>query len=131
LLKTTRVIAEHVSHTFKDAGEFRIGMMTQTLPALLEPALPNGLAGAAPNIMAVKRWKSEFKEYLYKVNKARGDNSQRIYGLILGQCTPAIRSPMEAHETWNAVDAASDVMGLLGIIQQCMTYSKEYKSFLV
>jgi hypothetical protein len=126
-LKTTRVIAEHVSHTYKDAGEFRIGMMTQSLPPLIEPLEPVGAGDATPGFMAIEGWKFEIKEYLYKV-KARADNSQRIYGLTLWQCTPAIRSPMEAHATWEVVDDASDVMGLLGIIQQCMTSRQTRKN---
>jgi hypothetical protein len=119
-LKTTRNIAEYVSHTYKDAGEFRLGMINQTLPPLVEPPFPTAGAHGDPNIMDMERWKINIKEHVIKV-KSREDNSQRIYGLILGQCSPAIRSRMEAHADWIRTDAASDVMGLLGIIQQCMT----------
>jgi hypothetical protein len=123
-LKTTRTIAEYISHTYKDAGEFRLAMITQVLPTLVEPPFPvaplGAQAGAGPNFMDIERWKIDIKEHITK-SKARESNSQRIYGLVLGQCSPAIRSRMEAHQEWIAADAASNVMGLLEIIQQCMT----------
>jgi hypothetical protein len=123
-LKTTRTIGEYISHTYKDAGEFRLAMITQVLPTLVEPTFPvapaGAAAGAVPNFMEVERWKIDIRESITK-SKARESNSQRIYGLVLGQCSPAIRSRMEAHQNWTAADAASDVMGLLEIIQQCMT----------
>jgi hypothetical protein len=76
--------------------------------------------------MAVERWKIDIKDYIAKV-KARESNSQRIYGLALGQRSPAIRSRMEAHADWIITDAASNVMGLLSIIQQCMTLRQTRK----
>jgi hypothetical protein len=39
-LKTTRNIAEYISHTYTDAGEFCLAMITQVLPPLVEPPFP-------------------------------------------------------------------------------------------
>jgi hypothetical protein len=100
-------------------------MITQTLPTLIEPPFPTAPPGAAvganPGLMDMERWKIDIKEYVSKKAKARESDSQRIYALVLGQCSPVIRSQMEAHQDWNTADDASYVMQLLKIIQQCMT----------
>jgi hypothetical protein len=102
-------------------------LINQTLSPLVKPMAPTG---AAPSLMDVERWKFGIKDYLLKV-KSRKDNAQLIYGLVLGQYSPAIRSQVEAHADWNQIDVASDVMGLLGtpsIIQQCMMSRQTQKN---
>jgi hypothetical protein len=56
-----------------------------------------------------------------KKMEARDCNEQRIYALTLGQCSHAICNRMEAHHNWTAIDEASNVIGLLTIVQVCMT----------
>lgn len=121
-LKTTRKIAEYVSREYSDAGEFRLAMMDLNLPAIVEPAFPED----AGNMMQIEMWKIARRTYDKKL-EARERNSQRIYALTLGQCSQALRNRMEAHQNWNNVDTTSSVVGLLTIIQICMTLRQTRK----
>jgi hypothetical protein len=77
-------------------------------------------------MMAVKIWKLARRTYDKKVD-ARDRNEQRIYSLTLGQCSQALRNRMEAHHDWTTTDKASNVIGLLTIVQVCMTLSQTRK----
>ena len=55
-----------------------------------------------------------------KQTEARRRNSYRVYALVLGQCSQALRNQMEASDTWRAFNETSDVMKLLQLIQNCM-----------
>ena len=115
-LKTMRKITEYVGREYSDAGEYRLAMINLNLPALVEPQLPADVA----NMMAVEIWKMARCTYNKKM-EARGHNEQQIYALTLGQCSQALRNRMEAHHDWTAIDEASNVIGLLTIVQVCMT----------
>ncbi len=116
-LKTTRKITECVlGRECNDAGDYRLAMINQNLPALVEPQLP---ADAAPP-MAVELRKMARRTYDKKV-EARDRNEQRIYALTLGQCSQALRNRMESHQDWSDADRSSDVMELLNVVQVCMT----------
>jgi hypothetical protein len=121
-LKTTRKIAEYVGRKYTDAGEYRLAMINLNLPALAEPQLPVDVA----NVMAVKIWKMARRTYDKKM-EARDRNEQRIYSLTLGQCSQALQNRMEAHRDWTTTDEASNVIGLLTIVQVCMTLGQTRK----
>ena len=126
--KTTREIAEYVRCKFEDAGEFRTGMVEMKLPALTEPAAPTG-----NDNVNFELWKMAHCTYEQQID-ARHCNLHRVYALVLGQCSQALRNRMEASETWNALNEASDVMKLLQLIQNCMiqcqTHQKPVHSLL-
>ena len=121
-LKTTRKIAEYVGREYTDAGEYRLAMINLNLPTLVEPQLPADGAG----MMEVEIWKMARRTYSKK-SEARDRNEQRIYALTLGQCSQALRNRMEAHQNWTATDEASNVIGLLTIVQVCMTLRQTRK----
>jgi hypothetical protein len=115
-LKTTRKIAEYVGCEYTDAGEYRLAMINLNLPALVEPQLPTDVT----NMMAVEIW--ELARCTYnKKTQAHDRNEQRIYALTLGQCSQALCNQMEAHRDWTTTDEASNIIGLLTIVQVCMT----------
>jgi hypothetical protein len=114
-LKTTRKIAEYVSREYSNAGEFCLAMIDVNLPALVEPVPPTDLA----NVMQLERWKMGMRNH-NKNLQSRHRNMQRIYSLILGQCSQALRNRLEAHRNWAATNAISHVIELLTIIQMCM-----------
>jgi hypothetical protein len=124
-LKTTRKIAEYVSREYSDAGEFRLAMIDMNLPGLVEPTPPTDMA----NIMQLERWKMGMRNHDKDV-QSRNRNKQRIYSLVLGQCSQALCNRMEAHQNWSGTDATSDIIALLTIIQVCMTLrqTRKYKT---
>jgi hypothetical protein len=115
-LQTTRKIAEYVGREYSDASEYRLAMINLNLPTLVEPQLPADIA----NVIAVEIWKMARRIYNKKI-EARDRNEQRIYALTLGQCSQALCNRMEAHQGWTDIDVASNVIGVLTIVQVCMT----------
>ena len=114
--KTTREIAEYVGREFDDAGEFRTGMVEMQLRPLDEPVPP-----ADPNqVVEFELWKMARRTY-EKQLEARRRNASRVYALIIGQCSQALRNRMEANEEWERINDESNVMDLLQLIQNCMT----------
>jgi uncharacterized membrane protein YgcG len=112
--KTTREIAEYVGREFDDAGEFRTGMVEMDLPPIVEPSPP---ADGSP--ISFELWKMARRTF-EKQTEARRRNSSRVYALVLGQCSQALRNRMEAHENWARINEQSGVMELLQLIQTCM-----------
>ena len=121
-LKTTQKIAEYVGRKYSDAGEYHLAMINLNLPALVEPQLP----ADAANVMAVEIWKMARRTYNKKM-EARDRNEQRNYALTLEKCSQALHNRMEAHHDWTAIDEASNVIGLLTIVQVCMTLRQTRK----
>jgi hypothetical protein len=76
---------------------------------------------ANPNQMVeFELWKMARRTY-EKQLEARQCNASRVYALIIGQCSQALRNRMEANEQWERINETSDVMDLLQLIQNCMT----------
>jgi hypothetical protein len=90
-LKTTREIAEYVGRTFDDAGEFRTGLVEMSLPELIEPAEPSKEASFGQ----VEKWKIAIKRHENQVANQK-KNTERVYALVLGQCSQALRNRLEA-----------------------------------
>ena len=92
------------------------GMVDMELRPLDEPAPP-----ADPNqVVEFELWKMARRNY-EKQAEARRRNSSRVYALIIGQCSQALRNRMEASEEWECINDESNVMDLLQLIQKCMT----------
>jgi hypothetical protein len=113
--KTTREIAEYVSREFDDAGEFRTGMVEMRLPLLTEPPPP-----ADDTPINFELWKMMAQRTFEKQTEARRRNSTRVYALVIGQCSQALRNRMEANERWGHINETSNVMDLLQLVQNCM-----------
>jgi len=90
-------------------------MVELSLPALTAPTHP----ADATKTFEMEEWKIAFRMYQDAV-RTRKQNNDRVYALILGQCARTLRNCVEAHKRWATIDAASDVIGLLKIIQECI-----------
>ena len=112
--KTTREIAEYVGREFDDAGEFCTGMVEMELAPLVPPPLP-----ADNEAINFELWKMARQKFERQA-ESRRKNSSRVFALILGQCSQALRNRMEAHARWSQINEASDVMALLQLVQNCM-----------
>ena len=112
---TTRKIGEYIARTYDRAGEFRLGMINLKLPTIDLPTSP----GAKATTADIEIYKIDLREAKSRI-RSREENSQRIFPLILGQCSRTIRDRMEAHQNWQQVNEDSDVMGLLTLIRRSM-----------
>ena len=61
----------------------------------------------------------DFKEYRKRLEE-RERNMEKLYALILGQCSKTIRDRVEAHEQWEPVNSSSNALGLLRLIRQSL-----------
>jgi hypothetical protein len=69
-------------------------------------------------------WKMAWCTYKNKL-EARCHNSVRVYVLIMGQCSQALRNRMEANDEWNNINEGSNVIKVLQLIQNCMSQLME------
>ena len=127
-MKTMREIAKYVGHEFDGAGEFCTGMVEMRLTPLTKPTAPTD-----NDQIKFELWKMACRAY-EKQSEACHHNSYRVYALVLGQCSQALWNRMEASKTWGHINEASNVMGLLQLIQNCMiqcqTHQKPIHSLL-
>lgn len=102
-----------MARTFDHAGEFRMGLINLTLKDIEQPLAPNVNAGFADTEM----YKIRLKQYADNV-RHRNTNMQRIFPLILGQCSRTIRDRIEASPEWDGINGGSDVIRLLRLIRR-------------
>jgi hypothetical protein len=114
--KTTCEIAEYIGREFIDAGDFRTGLVELNLPGLVEPMMPQD---PDANRGAFKKWKFSYSRY-EKESAARRKNLQRVFALILGQCSQAVRDIIQSNDRWIHTNTTSDVITLLKLIQQAI-----------
>jgi hypothetical protein len=121
--KTTKEIAEHVSRTIEGAGDFRLAMVSLTLPTLTPPSAPANAPGInEPSWVDKEQYKLQYSEYIKKTDK-RSSVQAKVFPLVLGQCSRTIRDRLEASPDWNTINTSSDVLELLKLIQKSM-YTK-------
>ena len=118
---TTQAIAIYVSSTLDRAGEYRTALVDLELPPVTVPTPPPD----ATNVLLNALFTEEVKAYGRAI-EARKNNQGKIFGIIIGQCTKAMRDQIEACNGWSAVSSQSDVIGLLKMIR-ANSYSKQPK----
>ena len=73
--------------------------------------------------MATRIWDYEYKAYMDRTTTLR-TNCEKLFSLLLGQCTPAMRSKLESREDWKAMKASYLVVNLLVALRD-VTYKFE------
>ena len=111
---TTEAIGEFVATEYEYAGEYRRGLPELSLPDLTAPTNPNPL-----DMVSVELWKLDLKEHRDK-SRRRDALNQRVFGLILGQCSRTVRDRIEAASNWPSVNGSSDPLELLRLIRQSL-----------
>ncbi len=80
-------------------------MMNLSLAPFVAPKKP----ADTTTTMELELWKREVQEYKEKC-KTRKKNSDQVFALILGQCSPALRAKLELNNDWTSINSTSDVM---------------------
>ena len=93
-VNTTKKIAKYVLREYSHAGKFCLGMINQTLPTLTPPTPPDANASLAE----IEMYKFELKTHHNNVVNQR-DNEQKIFSMVLGQCSQALQNLLEASAT--------------------------------
>jgi hypothetical protein len=111
---TTEAIGEYVATEYEYAGEYRRGLPDLNLTTLIAPANPNPL-----DMVSIEIWKLDVKDHRDKLRRRKGLN-ERVFGLVLGQCSRTVRDRIEAAAGWANINQSSDPMGLLALIRQSL-----------
>ena len=112
---TAKEIGEYISRKYDDAGEFRNAFIhLRYAEALTEPDRPT-----ATDQLTILIWTEEMKEYRKKLRNCK-KNEEKVFLLLLGQCSPTIVQRIEASPRWSNVSGANDVLGLLELIREAM-----------
>jgi hypothetical protein len=110
----------YVARNFSDyASDYTTAIQDRRLndPAPVEEPVD------AQNILAVKRWENQEKKR-DKTVEADRQFTYALYMLVLGQCTPAMRSLLESRDEFHTI--GTNGFGLLSRIQK-LTYSVDDK----
>ena len=95
---------------------------------LLEPANP-----ANSKLASTKQYKFELCQYLTKAERCE-KTMERVFAIILGQCSCTIRNRMEAAQSWKSNNICSNVFALLALIctclYQCSTHCNQIHTLL-
>ena len=110
--RTTSEIAEYVARTLEDAGEYRLALAELKLPPVKEAVVPTD----PTDIIAIEKWRMDHRDYLKKMEN-RKKNQGRVFPIILGQCSAAMRDQLESDPMWEGINNSTDVIGLLQLIQ--------------
>ena len=97
-----------------DAGDFWIAM-EDLKPVMLNKPEWKPADAANPTLPEQEEYKLAFKEYYAKKTKTES-NAKRIYALILGQCSPAMKDRMESTQGYETINTKSDPIELLKLI---------------
>jgi hypothetical protein len=113
--KTTEEIAEYVARTLPDAGEYRLGLIELSLPDISPPADPD--ESGLQNVIVMEKWKAAYK-LSQDLQKVRKTNQGKVFAIVLGQCTTAMRDELLSDDAWGRINSSTDVIGLLKLIQR-------------
>jgi len=108
--KTTLEIAEYVGRTY--STEMRIAVETLRMPIRTEPNDPP--AGATKTQERI--WQKLVDDYV-KQGVSMRDNLGMLFSLVWGQCTDIMRQKIMALNTYEAMSATGDGLGLLRAIK--------------
>ena len=116
--KVPREIAEYAGRKYPTAGDFRIAM-EELEPVQLDkpewtPAVPT-----APMLPEQEEYKLAMKEYYDKKIKTES-TAKRIYALVIGQCSPAMKDRLEGSHGYDSINKQSDPIKLLKLIRDSM-----------
>jgi hypothetical protein len=110
--RTTEEIALYVSSTLDKAGDYRTGLVNMILPPITKPKPPKDPS----DVVLTALFAEEIKMYS-RALEARRNNQGKVFGIILGQCTKAMKDQIESDVKWQDINIDSDVIGLLKLIR--------------
>ena len=116
--KVTREIAEYAGREYPNAGDFRIAM-EELEPVHLDKPKWAPVNPTAPTLPEQEEYKLAMKEYYDKKIKTES-TAKRIYALVIGQCSPAMKDRLESSHGYDSINKQSDPIKLLELIRDNM-----------
>ena len=116
--KVTREIAEYAGREYPNAGDFRVAM-EELEPVQLDKPQWSPVDPTAPTLPEQEEYKLAMKEYYDKKIKTES-TAKRIYALVIGQCSPAMKDRLESSNGYDSINRESDPIKLLKLIRDSM-----------
>jgi hypothetical protein len=113
-VRTTEKLAEYVLTTF--GKDMRNLVKYTTEREFTEPEFPSRVLRDTDRLHEVK-----YKESLAKYHReldTYNDQKTKVFGVILGQCSPMVKDRLAKNKTFPKVEMDSDVIGLIKMLQE-------------
>jgi hypothetical protein len=110
--KSTKEIAEHVGRTFRHGTDIQRALQELSIPTIKKPSDPT--EAASKTDMAI--WSSEISTYV-KRKAAMEEGLEKVFPLILGQCTDSMRVKLEGGNAYKQISKDFDTIALLKMIK--------------
>jgi len=120
--KTTKEIAEYVGSHYSNGGDARLAVMHLKMPSLEKPKAPPKDADATD----MKIWEEEVKEFVKTKIKLK-ENVKKLYSLVWGQCSEAMRAKLESVDGHHELSENGDGIGLLKQIKNIVYNFQDQK----
>ena len=119
--KTTKEIAEYVGRSFPMGGEMKAAIESLRVPTIQPPVDPP--AGATKTETRI--WEERIKLHVKK-ELTLEENVKKLYSLVWGQCSDALRAKLEGMNTHLTIKSQSDGIGLIQEIKTvCFQFQKQ------
>ena len=112
-VETTDKIMTHVGSTYKNGGDIR--RVVDKLEVPIFPR-PNDIDLDAVTATEKAIWDGEIKAYLRRMETLQ-QNMGNLFSLVLGQCTKAMRTKLQADDDWEEISRDQSPIRLLKLIK--------------
>jgi hypothetical protein len=110
--KTTKEFAEHVGRTYRYGTGVQRAIQQMAIPTIKKPEDPPEKASKTD--MAI--WTNEVLTYVRR-RAAMNEALEKVFPLILGQCTDSMRAKLEGFNEYEAIARDFNTIGLIKLIK--------------
>ncbi len=130
--KTVGAIANHIQKEYKGGPEIAKAIRDLCLPTIVIPEYPRpSLMTAVINPGEVFLWKQDITKAKTRI-ALLVKNKKRLYALVLGQCSPELKSKIKGTDLYVQANCNQDVVQLLLIIRgYCWRFNDNQQSIYV
>jgi hypothetical protein len=124
-VKTKEQLEIYVGANYSHGGAMANAIDTLVAPTITEPTPPVGYGTKVVDAAEKFKWEMKMKE-IYRTQEDTKRLVQKLYSLVLGQCTDALVARIEAHGQYPQASTTRDGIGLLVIIKSiCFNFQDQ------
>jgi hypothetical protein len=124
-VKTKEQLEIYVGANYSHGGTMANAIDKLAAPTVSEPPPPANYGTDQVNAAEKFKWEMQMKE-IYRTQEDIKRLVQKLYSLVLGQCTDALVARVEAHSKYTTASVARDGIELLSIIKSiCFNFQDQ------
>jgi hypothetical protein len=124
-VKTKEQLEIYVGANYSHGGTMANAIDKLRAPTVSEPSPPDNYGTDKVDAAEKFKWEMQMKE-IYRTQEDIKRLVQKLYSLVLGQCTDALVARVEAHNKYAMASAARDGIELLSIIKSiCFNFQDQ------